>query len=110
MTKSILGERITQLRGELSQKAFADKLNVSRNTLSRYENGDRTPDAEFLQKLIEEFRVDANWLLLGAGEPPQEEDRREAMLLSHFRHCDETGKDAMLTTGAALAQPQSKKD
>jgi hypothetical protein len=35
---------------------------------------------------------------------------REAALLDNFRHCDEIGQSAMLTTGAALAQPKKLKN
>lgn len=105
MSKSQMGKRIVILRGELSQADFAEKLGVSRNTLSRYENGTNIPGADFLQMLVTTFGVDANWLLLGVGEPPKPElDAREAILVDHFRHCDERGKDAMITAGSALAQ------
>lgn len=105
MSKSQMGKRIAFLRGELSQADFAERLGVSRNTLSRYENGTSIPSADFLQLLVTAFGVDANWLLLGVGEPPKPElDAREAILVDHFRHCDERGKDAMITAGSALAK------
>jgi len=105
MSKSQMGKRIAFLRGELSQADFAERLGVSRNTLSRYENGTSIPSADFLQLLVTAFGVDANWLLLGVGEPPKPElDAREAILVDHFRHCDERGKDAMITAGSAMAK------
>lgn len=109
MAFETLGARIAYVRGGLTQAEFAERLGVSRNTLVRYENDRRTPTAEILQILVTEFDVDANWLLLGAGKAPTTEDRRAAILMDHWQHCDDRGKDAMLATGAALAQSKSGK-
>jgi len=47
----------------LNQSQLADKLCVSRGSISFYENGDRIPDIEFLCKVSEYFDVSADWLL-----------------------------------------------
>lgn len=47
----------------LNQSQLADKLGVSRGSISFYENGDRIPDIEFLRKVSEYFNVSADWLL-----------------------------------------------
>ncbi len=110
MPKSTLGERIASLRGSMSQLEFAGMFDVSRNTLSRYENNSRTPDAEFLQKLVAEFKLDANWLLLGVGEPPTLElSSREAALIANYRASPEEGRRSLETTSALLAKSQSQK-
>lgn len=41
---------------------------VSTQTLSRYENGFRSPDSLFLQKFCRLFSVNANWLVYGEGQ------------------------------------------
>lgn len=39
----------------MTQTQFANELGVSRGAISYYENGDRTPDIEFIDKLYEYF-------------------------------------------------------
>ena len=57
--------KLKTLREEagLNQSQLADKLGVSRGSISFYENGDRIPDIEFLHKVSEYFDVSADWLL-----------------------------------------------
>lgn len=64
-THSDIGERIRQIRGSQSRDAFGAAIGVSRNTLLRYERGERCPDAVFLQRVCACFGVDPGWLLLG---------------------------------------------
>jgi len=64
-TTKILANRLLRLRSTsgLSQSEFADALGVSRGSISYYENGERTPDVEFLVKVREHFQVDYKYLL-----------------------------------------------
>jgi len=100
-----VGERIALVRGGMPTAKFAKLCGVGKATLLSYEKNETEPKVSFLQVLINDFGADPQWLLLGEGEPPKE-DRRESILLDHFRHCDERGKDAMLTAGSALAKPK----
>ena len=111
MSNSKLGERLVALRGGLSQGEFAKKLGISRNTLGRYENGLRAPDADFLLLLVEEFGIDANWLLLGVGEPPTPKlSPRESALIANYRASPEEARRSVETTAALLAQPKKDVD
>lgn len=47
----------------LTQKQFADKLGLSQNAISMYEQGKREPDMKMLNKMAEFFQVDMNYLL-----------------------------------------------
>ena len=47
----------------LTQEAFADKLFVTRQAVSRWENGDTTPTIDTLKTISDLFGVDANTLL-----------------------------------------------
>ena len=60
-----LGEKIWRLREEkgLSQEALAEKLEVSRQTVSNWENDKATPDAYKLRQLCEVLGVSADGLL-----------------------------------------------
>ena len=60
-----LGEKIWRLREEkgLSQESLAEKLEVSRQTVSNWENDKATPDAYKLKQLCEVLGVSADGLL-----------------------------------------------
>lgn len=61
----MLSRRLRELREEagLSQAQLAEELSVSRGSISYYENGDRTPDVDFLMKTKDYFGVDYEYLL-----------------------------------------------
>ncbi len=60
-----LFEKIYKLRRKqgLSQEELAEKLNCSRQVISKWENGTTTPDAEMLQKYSELFGVSIDYLV-----------------------------------------------
>ena len=62
-----LGERLKELRGEQSVAEFCRQFGIHRNTLPRYESGERTPDADFIAALCKHYSVNPSWLLLGEG-------------------------------------------
>lgn len=62
-----VGERLKLVRSSESQEAFAARFGVHRNTLARWESGERTPDLEFLQRLVNELGVSPDWVLTGRG-------------------------------------------
>ena len=70
MTKKDIGERIKIIRRflNLNQETVAQKLQISIQTLSRYENGMRSPTSLFLQDFGKTYHINANWLLYGKGE------------------------------------------
>ena len=59
------GEIIYNLRvkNNMSQGNLADKLNVSRQTVSKWENGICMPDTEKLIQLSEIFNVSTDYIL-----------------------------------------------
>ena len=46
-----------------SQEDFAEKLNVSRQAISRWENGTALPDAQNILQISKLFRVTTDYLL-----------------------------------------------
>jgi len=60
-----MGARIRAVRGAETLEAFATQLGVHKNTLARYEKGERQPEAEFLRRVSELKGIDPGWLLLG---------------------------------------------
>ncbi len=65
-----LGKTLTNLRKEkgLSQEQLAEKLDLTRQTISKWELDQSTPDIEYLLKLSEMFDVSTDYLIKG-GEP-----------------------------------------
>lgn len=53
----------------LTQEDIAEYLNVGKNTVSRYENGERTPDFETLLKLAEYFNTSVSYLVGETDDP-----------------------------------------
>lgn len=63
----MISERIKLLRGKEAIATFAKAMGIHRNTLPRYESGERTPDGDFLARLCSKSGVEPAWLLLGEG-------------------------------------------
>lgn len=62
-----LKERLKIVRGNIAQEEFAEKMQVSKSTVSNYERGVRIPDAEYLIKICKTYNVNPTWLLTGEG-------------------------------------------
>ncbi len=67
-----LSEKLYNLRRKqgLSQERLAEKLDCSRQVISKWENGTTTPDAEMLQKYSELFGVSIDYLVKEDIEEP----------------------------------------
>lgn len=63
-----LAARLKIVRGQLTQKDFSKKISVSQSSYSLYEQGQRVPDALFLNRVCDLFDIDPGWLLTGRGD------------------------------------------
>ncbi len=72
----MLSENIKAMRKNkgMTQEELAIKLNVVRQTVSKWEKGLSVPDADMLQKLAEVLETDISYLL---GQVPQKENINE---------------------------------
>lgn len=63
--KQIFANRLKELREKigLNQKECAEKLNISRGSISFYENGERLPDIETIYNMATFFDVSADYLV-----------------------------------------------
>lgn len=52
-----------RLASGLTQAEMAEKLGISKSTISMYENGNREPDYEILERIADFFNVDTDYLL-----------------------------------------------
>ena len=72
----LMKERLKLLRKELdlTQQAFADKLNITRANIAGYETGSRNPSDAVISLICKQFNVNEQWLRTGVGEmfPPQD--------------------------------------
>ena len=69
-----LGERLLELRKSkhLSQEEVADKLNVSRQTISKWETDSSTPDFDKIIPICDLFEITTDELLTGNKEEKEE--------------------------------------
>ena len=51
------------------------QISVSYRAYSSYERGDRKPSFELLEKLVEKFNVNLNWLIAGNGNTFIEDEK-----------------------------------
>lgn len=74
----MLHENIRKLRKQrgLTQEAFAIRLNVVRQTVSKWEKGLSVPDAQTLQRIAEEFEIPVQELL---GSQPDSEENQNSI-------------------------------
>ncbi len=89
--------RLYQLRKQkgLSQEELASRLNVSRQTVSKWEIGDSAPDMEKLIAMSELFDVSLDYLMLGKEDSSQP--------------ISSAGSDFVTTMHEKVLTPQNKK-
>lgn len=65
-----IGTKLNQLRklSGMTQEQFAEKLNVSRQTVSKWETGNTSPDLESIVRVCRIFHVSSDDLLLNGEE------------------------------------------
>ncbi len=74
-----LGERLYELRKKkgLSQEEVAEKLNVTRQSVSKWETDESKPDFDKIIPICELFEISSNELLSGTKEEKEEEEEVE---------------------------------
>ena len=55
--------KLLRLEKSLSQQELADRLGISKSSISMYERGERNPDFETLELIADFFNVDVDYLL-----------------------------------------------
>lgn len=74
--KYMFAKRLKKLRNEkgVSQDVLAEKIGISRASISFYEKAERTPDIEIFNKIANYFGVSLNYLIgkANAGRPENE--------------------------------------
>ncbi len=76
-----MGGRLHLLRKQfnLTQQQFANRLNVVRANIGRYESGACMPSGAVVELICREFNVSRRWLETGEGDMFQPLERQEAI-------------------------------
>lgn len=101
-----MGDRIRALRGIASQKAFATRLGISREQLSRIESGAQVPSTGTLLRLAQVTRVPLDVIVLGVGvvTPAAADSSWEAALAPIV-----AGTTLRLSSGSTAASRRSER-
>lgn len=97
-------------RLNLSQTALGELANAAKRTVIDWEKGVSSPNAVQMSALAA-AGADVLYILTGqrmAGAVPAL-SRDEAIVIDHYRHCDDEGKAAIRQVGAVAAKPKAKK-
>ena len=83
MDQKKIGRFLKKLRNEkgLTQEQFAEIINVSNRSVSRWENGVNMPDFDLLMQIAEYFDVHIEEILDGERKTPAPEQETENTLL-----------------------------
>lgn len=86
------GNRIARLRAEkgLTQGELAEKVSISRASLSHYENDRREPDLDVLAKLADYFGVTLDYLMGRTNEPGRSLDPEVKEFVESLELADES--------------------
>lgn len=85
MDQQKIGEFLKTLRKDnnLTQEELADKMNVSRRTVSRWETGSNLPDLSILVELADLYNVDMREIFNGERKNETvDKDLKETMLMA----------------------------
>ena len=63
--EGLVGLKLIRKQRKLNQLKVAFDLNISREALSHYENGKRSPDIQMLRRLSQYFGVSIDFLING---------------------------------------------
>jgi transcriptional regulator with XRE-family HTH domain len=105
----MLGNRIAALRQQcgLSQKALAERLQVSASTIGMYEQGRREPSADRLVDMAAIFGVSTDYLLTGTPTEPRDDHAMNELLAAAAEHFE---GQVMLQQPDGTLRPMSRAD
>jgi phage repressor protein C with HTH and peptisase S24 domain len=65
---SDIGDRLKTVRGEESQEQFSSRFGIHRNTLAKWESGERSIDLSVLVSIMRHYGISSQWMILGTGD------------------------------------------
>lgn len=125
-----MNERLKALRKSLNltQKDFAEKIGIKRNTLAKYETGVISPSTAVVSLICRVFNVNEDWLRSGEGEMflPVEDEVGEVVsklvdesnpfydmiidIMHTFNNLDDKGQEIICNFTSDLVDRMAKKE
>lgn len=75
---AIFSDRLVELKGDLSVRAFAKNIGFPQQTIDRYIKGESTPNADVICAVCQTCGVTSDWLLGLSNKGPPSNHRAEA--------------------------------
>ena len=95
----------------MKQSEFAERLGVNRQTIGRWEAGERLPDGSGLLRMREAFGADINVILTGqAGGVAPANRPDEDELLANYRQANSDGRERIRQISATAANSPKRSD
>ena len=90
-----IGDKVRSLRlqHKMTQEQLADRLGVSYQSVSRWENGVTYPDIEFLPAIAKHFSVSLDYLL---GQDDAEKQKQILSIICRIPHMTDTDEDDLI--------------
>lgn len=119
---NMFAQRLRELRKrkKLTMKELGRKFNLAESTISGYENGNRTPDLEVIEKIADYFEVSTDYLLGRDGEFPKtkeewdkadpEHKERFKKLIEIYEKASPEGKELMIHNMEMILNLDQKKN
>ena len=67
LSSKLLGERLKKIRTDngYSREQLSELFGISRASIQNYENGERSPNADYLVQFYKHFGINLHWMLTG---------------------------------------------
>lgn len=93
----------------MKQSEFGERLGVNRQTVSRWEAGERLPDGSSMLAMATQFGADINYLLTGrSGGVARSLRPDEEALLDNYRNSPSDGRERLRQISITAAQSANK--
>ena len=100
MDQQKIGSFLKELRKEkdITQEQLAEKLNVSRRTVSRWETGSNLPDLDLMIEMADYYQVDLRELLNGErkSEPMNKELKETVLQVAEYSNAEKKRSTKMV--------------
>ena len=100
MDQQKIGSFLKELRKEksITQEQLAEKLNVSRRTVSRWETGSNLPDLDLMMEMADFYQVDLRELLNGErkSEPMNKELKETVLQVAEYSNAEKKRSTKMV--------------
>ncbi len=94
-----VSERIKELRGRMSRKAFEQLTGINQQTIYDYENNRAKPSFASLKKFSENLGINEDWLMTGQGQKYKSQPQ-ESVIMQHNHHSNANS----ITVGAQMEE------